>query len=78
MTFAIQTRSLPSRFSAYPATVEGVEGYVVSINGEAAFVDHAQADAIGRYVLFDGGPRTEPIDVVSPIVPQVRDPHSGD
>jgi hypothetical protein len=78
MTLAIQTRSLPSRFSAYPASVEGIEGYVVSIDGKVAFIDNAQADQVGRYFLFDKEGTTEPIDVQSPLEPQaIIPPNAG-
>lgn len=66
MTLAVRGRTLPANFGAYPATIEGVEGYVLSINGMAAFFPHAECDTIGRYLLFDRESDTEPVEILQP------------
>lgn len=77
MTLAVMGRTLPAHFGAYPATVEGVDGYVLSINGTAAFYPHRECDQIGRYLLFDRDTDTAPVNVQTSPEPQARGPVTG-
>lgn len=67
MTIAVRGRTLPANFGAYRANVEGVEGYVLSISGHAAFFDNAACDLISQELAFDRASETEPVDIVGEV-----------
>lgn len=42
----------PKMLTAYHHTVDGVKGYILSIEGAQVFVSEKRADELARYMLF--------------------------
>jgi hypothetical protein len=62
MTLSITSKT-PVNLGAWKQTFDGVEGYIVTIGGNAVFLDEKQADELGRYLLFETAeePKADPL-----------------
>jgi hypothetical protein len=59
----VRGRSLPTHWSIYRSEFEGVQGFVVSIDGRSAFITPEEAREAAAYLSSVEDTNTAPVDV---------------